>query len=137
MRSSRDVRDMPSASVLAGVRERIATQRNGTIVAAILVAVPTSYAFGATIGGDVGNFLLLVTLAVGVPTAYDEYWPRYDRTWKAVAWVLVACGVTAVEFSGLYVAGRAVFALSPTPAAVGAFLVVGLGNLAWLAARRR
>ncbi|MFB6171225.1 MAG: hypothetical protein ABEJ23_01740 [Haloarculaceae archaeon] len=126
---------MPSTSASTRLRDRVATQRNVTIVVAILVAVPTAYAVQSTVGSDAGGFLLLVTLAVGVPTAYDEYWPAYDRTWLAVAWVLAACAVAAVTFTALSLVGTAV-GLSPALAAGVAFLVTGLGGSALLARRR-
>lgn len=130
---------MPSTSTRNGLAGRMATQRNLTILVAILVAVPAAYGFRTAFGGDgIGaSFLLLMTLAVGVPTAYDDYWPQYDRAWLAVAWVLVACVVATAEFVGLYLLGTEVLGLSPLVASVGAFLVTDLGNLAWLAARKR
>lgn len=128
---------MPSRSPLSRVREWTTAQRNATIVTAIVVAIPTAYAFHTVIGGTSGDFLLLMTLAVGVPQAYDEYWPRYDRTWTAVAWVLAACAVATGEFVGLHLLGVEVLALSPFLAGVGAFLLTYLGNLAWLSRRRR
>jgi len=113
------------------------TQRNFTIFTAILVAIPAAYAFQTTVGGagQAGDFLLLVTLAVGIPSAYDEYWPPYDRTWKAVGWVLVACSVVTVEFTGLYLLGSRYLQLSPFSAAIGTFLLTDLVNLAWLLIR--
>jgi hypothetical protein len=128
---------VPSNTVLARIRTWSTAQRNVTIFAAILVGVPTAYAFTRALdGGGGGDFLLLVTLAVGVPTAYDEYWPRYDRTWKAVAWVVLACAVAAAEFTGVYLVLDDVVALSPVAASVGAFLATTVGNAAWLARRR-
>ncbi|MFB6159675.1 MAG: hypothetical protein ABEJ61_00685 [Haloferacaceae archaeon] len=129
---------MPSTSATARLFERATTQRNLTIAAAVLLALPGAYAFRATVGGgDAGSFLLLVTLAVGVPTAYEEYWPRYDRSRTAVAWVLGACAVATAEFTGLYLLGTDALGLAPTTASVGAFLLTDLGNLAWLAVRTR
>ncbi|AZH26202.1 hypothetical protein [Haloplanus aerogenes] len=127
---------MPSTNRLAGVYAWVTDQRQVTILVAILVALPTAYAFHATFGGDTtgGGFLLLMTLAVGVPTAYDTHWPAYDRTWQAVGWVFAACVVATVEFVGLYLVGTAL-GLAPIPAAIGAFLVTYLGTFAWLASR--
>lgn len=122
---------MPSTRA-ARLSAWLTAQRNVTIFAAILIALPVAYAFHAAVGGGPGDFLLLMTLAVGVPTAYDDYWPRYDRTWQAVGWVVLACAVVTVEFTGLYLAGTAL-GLGPFPAAIGAFLPTSLGNLAWLA----
>lgn len=129
---------MPSPTV-ARVSDWVTSQRNLTIFVAILVAVPTAYAFQSRVtgGGSPGDFLLLLTLAVGVPTAYDEYWPRYDQTWKAILWVLTACLVATVEFVALYLGGTGYVNLSPFSAAVGAFLVTDLGGFALLAARKR
>jgi hypothetical protein len=113
-------------------------QRNLTIFAAILVAVPTAYAFTLYVdAGGGGDFLLLLTLAVGVPTAYDEYWPRYDETWKAVAWVVAACVWATAEFTAVYLLVVDVLSLSPVVGALGAFLVTTVGTVAVLAVRRR
>lgn len=129
---------MPS-STASRLYARAITRRNLTIFVAIVVALPTAYAFRSTVGHGQrsGGFLLLLTLAVGVPTAYDEYWPDYDRTWKAVAWVLVACTVATAEFVGIYLAETALVGLPPVHAAVGAVLVTDVGNLAWLSVCRR
>ncbi|WP_327054031.1 hypothetical protein [Halomicrococcus gelatinilyticus] len=127
---------MPS-TVFVRLRERATTQRNVTIYLAILVAVPLASAFNTAVGGAQGGFLLLMTLAVGVPSAYDGYWPAYDATWKAVAWILAACAVVTVEFIGLYLAGTDLLSLSPFVASIVAFLVVDFGNLAWLSVMRR
>jgi hypothetical protein len=75
----------------------------------------------------------LLTLAVGVPTSYNTYWPSYDRTWKAVAWVIVAAAAATAAFTGLFVAGTKLLALSPFPASIGAFLVTSLGGQLLLA----
>lgn len=129
---------MPSTGAVPRIYAWLTAQRNLTVFVAILVAIPTAYAFHSLVGvGRLsGDFLLLLTLAVGVPTAYDDYWPRYDRTWKAVAWVLAACAVATAEFTGLYLLGREAIGLSPLFASIGAFLVTDLGNLAWLSRRR-
>lgn len=129
---------MDSVTVARRLYSWATTQRNLTIFVAILVAVPTAYAFQTrTAGGEhVGNFLLLMTLAVGVPTAYDEYWPQYDRTWKALAWVVAACAIATTEFTGLYLVGVEIAELTPNHAAVGSFIVTDLGNVAWLSIRQ-
>ncbi len=61
---------MPSTSMSSKVYGWATTQRNLTIFTPILVAVPTAYVFQSTVGGDgqAGDFLLLMTLAVGVPS---------------------------------------------------------------------
>lgn len=78
-----------------------------------------------------------MALAVGVPTAYDEYWPQYDQTWKAITWVLAACLLVTIEFVGLYLIGTEYVSLSPFSASIGAFPITDLGNLAWLSVRHR
>jgi hypothetical protein len=128
---------MPSTSNGKSLLDRALSQRNVTIYTAILVAVPTAYAFHVWSGAEGGDFLLLMLLAVGVPTAFDDLWSPYDRTWKAVAWVLAACGVAAVEFVGLFVICRDVLSLSPFLASVGAFVWTTAMNLAWLVVRQR
>lgn len=127
---------MPSSNRVADVHAWLTDQRQLTILAAILVALPTAYAFHAAFGGAAlgGDFLLLLTLAVGVPTAYDSYWPAYDRTRTAVGWVLAACVVATTEFVALYLVGTAL-GLAPIHASAGAFLVTDLGGFALLAAR--
>ncbi|MFA9516904.1 hypothetical protein ACERIT_06760 [Halopenitus sp. H-Gu1] len=130
---------MPSTNTVSRIYNWATTQRNLTIFVAILIAVPTAYAFQSMVsgGGSAGDFLLLMTLAVGVPTAYDEYWPRYTQTWKAIAWVLTACLVVTIEFVGLYLVGTEYVGVSPFYASIGAFLITDLGNLAWLSVRHR
>jgi uncharacterized membrane protein len=73
-------------------------------------------------------------LAVGVvvPTLYDEYWPRYDRTWKAVGWIGVAAGVVAAAFAGLYWVGTEGLALAELPASAGAFVLITVGGIVTL-----
>lgn len=132
---------MPSTNSSSKVPDWMTTQRNLTILVAILVAVPIAYGFrvmGSSADYE-GSFLLLMTLAVGVPTAYDEYWPKYDQIWNAVVWVFAACIVATMEFIGLYFVGTEVGNLSPFLASIGAFLITDLGNLAWLSvwSRRR
>jgi len=130
---------MSETSMASAVYRRATTQRNLTIFTSILVAVLTAFVFQTQVAGGefAANFLLLMTLAVGVPSAYDEYWPQYEQTWNAIVWVLVAAVVATVEFAGLYLLGTEFVSLSPTVAAVGAFLVADLGNLALLSARQR
>lgn len=91
----------------SNVPDWMKTQRNLTILVAILVAVPIAYGFRVMVSGADfgGSFLLLMTLAVGVPSAYDEYWPKYDRIWDAVIWIVLACIVATTEFIGLYLVG--------------------------------
>jgi hypothetical protein len=130
---------MPSSGFPVRIFQRATTQRNLTIIVAILTAVPTAYAFQATVGdgSQASSFLLLMTLAVGVPTAYDEHWPQYDRSWKAIAWVLVASGIAAFVFTGSYILAVDLLEVSPWIASVGAFLVTDLGGLVGLATWKR
>jgi hypothetical protein len=130
---------VPSTSFGSRVTNWATSQRNLTIFVSIFVAVPLSYAFQSIVfeSASAGSFLLLVTLAVGVPTAYDEYWPQYDQTWKAIGWILIACVVVTIEFIGLYIVGTEYLDLTPLYASAGAFLVTDLGNLAWLSFRQR
>lgn len=128
---------MPSASTASWLSDRFVTQRNATILVAILVGIPTSYAVASAVGGQATGFLLLVTLAVAVPTAYDEYWPRYDNTGKAVGWILGACTVATAAFTALYLVGTDLLSLSTFVAASGAFLVTDLGGFALLGRRHR
>lgn len=130
---------MPSNSTSSRVPNWMTTQRNLTILVAILVAVPIAYGFRVGVSGADfgGSFLLLMSLAVGVPTAYDEYWPKYDRSWTAVAWVVAACIVVTTEFTGLYLIGTELGNLSPLRGSIGAFLITDLGNYAWLSVRKR
>ncbi|SEN20831.1 hypothetical protein SAMN05216388_100257 [Halorientalis persicus] len=122
-----------SADTQRSLWDRATAQRNVAIYAAILVAVPVAYGFHLAFDGEGADFLLLLTLAVGVPTSYNTYWPSYDRTWKAVAWVIVAAAAATAAFTGLFVAGTKLLALSPFPASIGAFLVTSLGGQLLLA----
>jgi hypothetical protein len=70
-----------------------------------------------------------------VPTVYDEYWPHYDQTWKAITWVIVACIVATIEFGSLYIVGTEYVSLPPLYASIVAFLITDLGDLAWLSVR--
>lgn len=123
---------MPSANTATRLRDRLRTQRNATVCTAVLLALPVTYAFGAAFGFD-GSFLVLLTVGVVVPTLYDEYWPPYDETWKAVCWIVVASTLLSVAFTILYWVGVRLVALSPLPASTGSFLVTTVGCLALLA----
>ncbi|WP_254829409.1 hypothetical protein [Haloglomus salinum] len=119
------------------IREWVTAQQTVATLAAILVALPAAYAFETAFAGSSGSFLILMTLGVGVPMAYDEYWSSYDRMRTAVGWVLVACAVAAGAFVGCYLVGTGLLSLDPFLAGVGAFLVTDLGGLALLRARQR
>ncbi|AQL41897.1 hypothetical protein BV210_03835 [Halorientalis sp. IM1011] len=120
---------MPSSSTdtRSSLWDRATAQRNVVIYVAILVAVPTAYGFHTLVDAAAGDFLLLMTLATGVPMTYNNYWPAYDRTWKAVGWVLVTCTLATGVFTGLYLAGTDLLAVAPFPASAGAFAVTFLG----------
>lgn len=130
---------MPSTSLVSRITNWTTSQRNLTIFVSILAAFPLSYAFQSIVSesASTGSFLLLVTLAVGVPTAYDEYWLHYEHTWQAIGWILLACLVVAIEFVGFYVVGTVYVDLPPIYASTGAFLVAAVGNLAWFSIRQR
>lgn len=130
---------MSSTSTASKIYRWATTQRNLTIFVAIIVAVPMVYAVQSIVGGSElsGDFLLLMALAVGVPTAYDEYWPYYDQTWKAIMWICVTCVVATIEFTSLYLVGTEFVNLPPLFASISAFLITDLGNLAWLSIRQR
>ncbi|WP_318568670.1 hypothetical protein [Salinigranum marinum] len=127
---------MPSTTTETPIRERIWAQRNVTIYTALLVALPITYAFSTVFGPD-GSFLLLLTVGVVVPTAYNECWPPYDRTWKAVGWTTVASMVAAVAFATAFTLAVRLFAASALVASGGAFVVTAVGGFASLARWRR
>lgn len=122
---------MPSTSILDRFSTYLTSQRNIVIFVSILIAVPIAYGFQATIGQgeQASGFLLLMMLAVGVPTTYNDHWSAYDRTWKAIGWVLVASVAVLLQFGALYAIGTMVLKVSTFAAAVGAFLITSLGDL--------
>jgi len=128
---------MPFTHSIDALRERVTTRRNVTIYVAILVAVPVAYWFSTWTPAETGDVLLLLLLAVGVPTGFDEYKSDVDGYWSAVAWVLGASLVVTAQFVGFYVVGVDVLSLSPFRASVGSFLFVWLTNHAYLVVRSR
>lgn len=126
---------MPSTTDRA-LGERLASQRNVTILTAIAVALPAAYWFHTAFGDGPGDFLLLMAVAVGVPTAADLYGPDHGRLWRAVATTAVASVAVGAAFVGVYVLGTGPLSLSPFVASVMAFLVAELGPLAALRAFR-
>ncbi|MDJ1432746.1 hypothetical protein [Halostagnicola sp. A-GB9-2] len=57
----------------------------------------------APLGESVGNrFLLLCTLGIFIPYAYDEYWPVEYSPVYAVIWTIAAGLVTAGLFIGAF-----------------------------------
>lgn len=127
---------MPAISALDRFWRWLTTQRNLTILTAILLAVPVAYTFQVAFDSGSGDFLLLMLLAVGVPTAFDEHYAPFDRTWKAIGWVVVACALVTVEFTVLYLVSTLWVGLSPFAAGAAAFLVTAFGNLIVLGRRR-
>ena len=123
---------MPSTNVVTRIRQQFWTQRNLTVSVAILLALFLTYGFGVVFDPD-GSFLLLLTIGVVVPTLYDEYWSPYNRTWKAVCWIVVASAVASGGFTGLYWIGTELFGLSSLLASTGAFLLTMGGGIALLA----
>lgn len=118
---------MPAIGARSKLREWATTQRTSTTLTGVVIAIPAANVFRSNADGIAGSFFLLTALAVGVPSAYEDHWPTYDRTWKAVAWILVACVLTAVAFTGLYVSGTAIVGVPPFLASLGAFLVTYFG----------
>jgi len=127
---------MPSTRP-AAVYRWLTAQRQLTIFTALALALPTAYAFQSRVGTDTGGVLLLLLLAVGVPTAYDEYWQPYDRAWQAILWTVLVGAVAAAEFTAFYLIGTDVLGLAPRSSTAGAFLLTSLQNLAFLSVRRR
>jgi hypothetical protein len=128
---------MPSTTPSERLYDWVTARRTVTIFAAILVAFPLVAASRTIVTDSAGRFLLLVTLAVGVPRVYEDRSFRHERTRTAVAWVVVACALATVEFTGLYLVGVDVVGLGPDLASVGAFLITTLGAVVVLAAIRR
>jgi hypothetical protein len=113
---------MPSTR-LSSLRERWLTPRNAGILAAVVVALPAAYLFHTAFRAEQADFLLLLALGVGVPTALDGVGP--DDLAGAVALTLGACAVVGVLFVGVYVATLSV--AGQFPAAVVAFVVSYVG----------
>lgn len=122
---------MPSSNVVTRLRDRLWTQRNLTITTAIVVGLLVTYGFSVAFGPD-GSFLLLLTVGVVVPTLYDEYWPPYDRAWKAVGWIVGASAVTSAAFVSLYWVGTELAGLSPLLSSAGSFVLTTVGGIAVL-----
>jgi hypothetical protein len=127
---------MPSTNSGTPIRDRIQAQRNVVVYTALLVALPITYGFNTAFGPD-GSFLLLLTVGVVVPTAYNECWPPYDRTWKAVGWITVASVVAAVAFATAFALTVRLSSASALVASGGAFLVTAVGGFVSLARWKR
>jgi hypothetical protein len=128
---------MPASNPSTGLRERAMTRRNLTILVAIVVAVPTAYAFHVWSGAEGGDFLLLMLLGVGVPTAFDEFKQGVTDTLPAVGWILGASLVVTIEYAGLYVIGTETLGVSSFRASVGTFLLVWAMNHSYLVVQSR
>ncbi len=126
---------MPTETV-ARLRDRATTQRNVSIYVAIIVAVPLAYAFTLLFSYQ-GSLLLLLTLGLGVPTAYADYWPPYDDHWRVIGWVVAASTIATVEFTGVYVIATGRIHLSPFVGSITAFLITWTMNLSWLVVRKQ
>lgn len=126
---------MPSANSPSGIYRWATAQRQLTIFAGVAAALPTAYAFRSAFGSGAGSFLLLVTLGVAVPTAYDEYWPAYERARAAVAWILAACVVATAAFVACYLVATGAARLGATLGAAVAFVLTNLGGFALLGRR--
>lgn len=113
---------MPSTR-LSSLRERWLTPRNAAILAAVAVALPAAYLFHTSFRAEQADFLLLLALGVGVPTALDGVGP--DSPSGAVALTLGVCAVVGVLFAGVYVLALSV--AGQFPAAVVAFVVSYVG----------
>lgn len=111
---------MPSTN--PPLRERWLTPRNVTILTAIAVALPAAYLFHTSVRAEQADFLLLLALGVGVPTALEGF---VGSLREAVRLSLGACAVIAALFTGVYFATRSV--AGEFPAAVVAFVVSYLG----------
>jgi hypothetical protein len=111
---------MPSTRT--SLRERWLTPRNVSILAAIAVALPAAYLFHTAVRAEQADFLLLLVLGVGVPTALEGY---DDSLSRVVALTLGACAVVGALFTGVYLAALSV--TGQFPAAVVAFIVSYVG----------
>jgi hypothetical protein len=127
---------VPSTSHHSSLRDRLATRRNLTIATATAVAIPAAYLAHSQFAVDEANFLLLLAVAVGVPTAFDAYGPEFERAGATLLATVATCLAAAGTFVGIYLLGTQTLSLSPFLAAVGAFLVAHLGPLAAFAALR-
>ena len=108
--------------------ERVTTTENLTVVAAILASLPLTYAASTVFGYSDGTALLLLTIAVGVPTVYNEQWPAEESTPRAVGWVLGAGVLATIAFTACYLVGTDLLSLSEAPASAVSF-VLTMGGL--------
>lgn len=113
---------MPSTRLFS-LRERLLTPRNAAILTAIAVALPAAYLVHTSFRAEQADFLLLLALGVGVPTALEGAVPH--SLTGAVALTLGACSVVAVLFAGVYALALSV--AGQFPAAVVAFGISYVG----------
>lgn len=123
---------MPSLSRLDDLAARATTARNVSIYTAILTGLPLAYLFRTASGYGPGSFLLLLGVAVGVPTALDQREGVLDADGSVIARTLALEGAVGALFSALYFAGTAVLSLPLFQVAVVAFVVAYLFPLAVL-----
>ncbi|MFB6293676.1 MAG: hypothetical protein ABEH60_05390 [Halonotius sp.] len=130
---------MPSTNLPSRVFGWLTTQRNLTILVAICIALPTAYGFRMVVDGadSGGSFLLLMSLGVGIPSAYANYGTTYDRVRNAVAWVILGCIAVTATFTSLYLVGTELGDLSHFLGGNVAFVITNIGLLAWLLIRKR
>lgn len=106
------------------VRSYVTSTRFVVIVAAIVLAIPTSYGVYELTGNYPLSFLAMFTIGVSVPQIYSRSWPdSYDRL-HGIAWTVGACTATlAVVLVGFVLLNPF---LSEFATAVGAFLLAQL-----------
>lgn len=125
---------MPSTSKFDDIAGRATSPRNASIFTAILIGLPLALAFREVAGYGPGSFLLLLAVAVGVPTALDQH-REIESHRSAVSKTLVGSLAVAAVLSGLYAAGRVVLSLPRFQVAVVAFLIAELTAVAALELR--
>lgn len=117
---------MPSTSILDEFAGRATTARNVSIYTAILTSMPLAYGFRVATGYGPGSFLVLVAIAVGVPTALDHRVTDHDSYETTVGRTVGLSMVVLVLFSALYVAGTTMLSLPHFQVAAVTFLVASL-----------
>lgn len=125
---------MPSSGTRSRLRRRATSTRIVSTVTAVAVALPAAYTFHGHFPGDQSGLLLLVAVAVGIPSAFDEYGPAFERRRDCVFATLWVCSVVVVTYVGSFAAGIDTLGVSPFLASIVAFLVGFLGPVGVLAA---
>lgn len=123
---------MPSTSILDDFAGRATTARNVSICTAILTGLSVAYAFRIATGYGPGSFLLLIGVAVGVPTALDQRKAQRDGYESTVTRTVALSMVVLVLFSTFYLGGTALQSLPRFQVAAVAFLIAYLVPLAVL-----